>query len=362
MILSDDAHSGRLARWFRRMALVPHRTTEAVERLRVIEGLLAAMAQPAALPITQTTPEPQASPLATYRGYSEHDLVVFDRFRDIPREARPGTITNFLGVHMSTDFVDGCGHLDGALLGLPVPDDGWHSEAIEWIGLLKSVLGARDRFVSMELGAGWGPWSVGAALAARHLGIMDIQLHAVEADPGHYAFLLRHFHENGLDPSAHRLIQAAVGAEAGRARWPKVVNPAGDWGSRPAEGAKNDGHDHIGRHFEDWLDIEIVGIGTLLAQRPLWDLMHIDIQGWEVIVCESAITAMTNKVRWVVAGTHDAKLHGDLLDLFFRHGWTLENEKPPRFAWQQGAKSLMTMTSHDGTQVWRNPTLAGPVV
>jgi len=44
-------------------------------------------------------------------------------------------------------------------------------------------------------------------------------------------------------------------------------------------------------------------------------------------------------------------------ELLFRRGWELENEKPPRFTWQTGAVSLLSMITHDGTQVWRNPRL-----
>jgi FkbM family methyltransferase len=356
--MTQEERGGRLYRWLHRLAYMPHRTTEAAERLRKLEGMVMALTPPPPKPAMPLSPA--AFPLAVYPGYSERDLAVFDRFRDIQREAQPGCITNFLGVRMRTEFVSGCEHLDGKALGLPVPDDGWHSEAIEWIGLLKSVLSARGRWVSMELGAGWGPWSSGAAAAARHLGIEEIKLYAVEADPGHYQFLLRHMQDNGIDPAAHRLVQGAVGPKAGKARWPKVHDPAGDWGSRPMETVERDGQDHIGRHFEDWLDVEIVAIGDLLAEQPLWDLVHIDVQGWEASLCEAAIEAMNAKVRYVVVGTHDSKLHGDLMDLFFRHGWVLENEKPPRFHWRQGAKSLVAMTSHDGTQVWRNPALSGP--
>jgi FkbM family methyltransferase len=351
--------SGRLRRWIHRLALMPHHTTETLQRLRAMEGTIEAIAlscrQPRPAPAGRNPTAPLASPLAIYSGYDERDLEVFGPFRDIPRQPSPGCITNFLGVTMSTDYVKGSEPLGGTLLGVPVPDDGWHSEAIEWIGLLKSVTTARDRYVALELGAGWGPWSVAGAAAARHLGIQDIHLHAVEADPGHFEFLLRHFQENHLDPAAHRLIQAAVGAEPGRARWPKVENPADDWGSSPMEAGASGQVDHIGRRFDEWMDVEIVGIRDLLAEQAVWDLVHIDVQGWEVGICRAAIALMDEKVRWVVIGTHDSKLHGDLIDLFFQQGWALENEKPPRFEWKQGARSLVAMTTHDGTQVWRNP-------
>jgi hypothetical protein len=52
---------------------------------------------------------------------------------------------------------------------------------------------------------------------------------------------------------------------------------------------------------------------------------------------------------------HSRKIDGDLIDLFFRHGWSLENEKPTRFDYNRHASSLEAMTVMGGTQVWRNP-------
>ena len=47
--------------------------------------------------------------------------------------------------------------LDRRVFGTPVPVGDWHAETIEYVGLLKSVLTARKRYVVLELGAGWGP-------------------------------------------------------------------------------------------------------------------------------------------------------------------------------------------------------------
>lgn len=294
-----------------------------------------------------------------YRGYTEADLAIFDRFPPDPAlRPMPGFVTNFLGVRTRTSFVRGAEAMDTVVLNLPVPDDGWHSDAVEWIGLLKSVAAARGRFTAMELGAGWGPWAVAGAVAARRLGIGDIRLCAIEADAGHCGFMDQHFRDNGLDPTAHRLVHAAVGTEPGLTRWPKVADPAADWGSRPLAEAAPGAVDHVGRAFAEWIDVQVVPFAGLLLGQPAWDLVHVDVQGWEFDLCAGAAALLDERVRWLVVATHDAKLHGDLVDLMFRRGWVLENEKPPRFGWRQGVPTLMAMTTQDGTQVWRNPALA----
>jgi hypothetical protein len=40
--------------------------------------------------------------------------------------------------------------------GPPIPQD-FHAEGAEWIGLLKTVITATDRYVAIEWGAGWAP-------------------------------------------------------------------------------------------------------------------------------------------------------------------------------------------------------------
>ena len=296
------------------------------------------------------------SPFQIYAGYSDPDLQVFDRFRGRTFEPAPGFVTDFLGVQTRTAFIAGLTAPQGALMGLPIPIDHIHAEAIEWIGLLKCVLAARDRFVAMELGAGWGPWIVAGAVAARHVGITDIQLTAVEADPGHVAFMQDHLRDNGLDPAAHALIQAAVGPQAGRARWHVCADPAADWGSRPVTDA-GAATDHVGRPLETWLDIDIVAFCDLLVRQPVWDLVHIDVQGWEADLCRSAPALLDSRVRWLVIGTHDPHQHGLVMHQMHAQGWELENEKPPRMQWRSGAPTLQSMGTLDGTQVWRNPKL-----
>ena len=291
-----------------------------------------------------------------FRGYAQDDLEVFRRFSEQTFEPYPGFITDFLGVRTRVEFHSGMSAPQGMVMGLPIPNDNVHAETVEWVGLLKSVITARDRFVCMELGAGWGPWIVGGAVAARQLGITDIHLTGVEADPGHFVFMQDHLRDNGLDPKMHNLIQAAVGVKSGRARWPKCADPADDWGSRPTIGAIP-AADHLGRVFADWINVEVRSFRELLSTKPVWDLVHIDVQGWEANLCRSAEKLVDQRVRWMVIATHDPKLHGDVMEHLHSRGWDIENEKPPRLNLRSGAKSLQQMSVVDGTQVWRNPRL-----
>jgi FkbM family methyltransferase len=317
----------------------------------------ASLARPIASPNSEGSADRPALPIGEaeiYRGYSDADAELLRRYARSGEPAK-GFVVDFVGSRTRIGYVRGIEHLDGAVGGVPIPGDGFHAEAIEWVGLLKSVEHAGNSFTAMELGAGWGPWVVAGACAARQRGIGDVKLCAVEADPEHFRSLVEHFRDNGLNPSEHDLIRAAVGVAAGTARWPKVPDASADWGSRPQLAHEASSTDHVGRQFAEWLEIPVVPFGELLRKQPVWDLVHIDVQGWEVELCEAETALLESSVKWLVIGTHDYKLHGDLMDLMFRRGWLLENEKPPRFSWTAGAPSLISMTTHDGTQVWRNP-------
>jgi FkbM family methyltransferase len=244
--------------------------------------------------------------------------------------------------------------LEGQLIPTPVPAD-FHSEAIEWIGLLKSVRSATDQYVAMEFGAGFGPWVVAGGIAAKSRGINKIRLYAVEGDSQHFQFLRQHLSDNGFEPDQHMLIEAAVGFKAGVAEWPVLEDSLAseEWGCRPMEATL----DYTGRQFQKTKQIRVVPALDLVMKEPCWDLIHIDVQGEEVSICRSCIDELNARVRRIVVGTHSRKIDGDLLELMCRAGWILEHEKPAKFTFVPNPTTLEAMTTVDGTQVWRNPRL-----
>jgi FkbM family methyltransferase len=302
-----------------------------------------------------------ATPGETYAGYSGADLWVFDLFAHARPQPAPGFATDFLGTRTRTSSLwDSVRSFDGQVMGRPVPHDLF--EAIEWVGLLKAVASARDgRFTAMELGAGWGPWLVAGARAAHLRGLHDVRLLGVEADPGRFALMRQHFVDNDLDPDAHSLICAAVGVEKGHARWPRIADPANAGGARPvreAEGTLDQGDEAYMRGaMDDFIDVDIVPLADLLAREPVWDLVHIDVQGWEATLCAGCVEPLNTRARWLVIGTHSRAIDGRVIEILHGAGWVLENEKPTRFVFDAAQSSLELMTDVDGVQVWRNPRL-----
>jgi FkbM family methyltransferase len=308
---------------------------------------------------THQRPSSEKSPsdMQAYPGYEEAELEILTRFRDMSAQPSPGFVTDFLGVrHRHSALWPEARGIGAEVLGLPVPAD-FHAEAVEWIGMLKSVEAAKDSYTAIELGAGYGTWAIASGVAARKRGINRIKLYAVEGDPQHCRDMRQHFIDNGFDPDRHVLLQAAVGARPGKAQWPKVADSSktDGWGFRPLLGGE---HDYMGRTFDNMIQVEVLALADLLNREPLWDLVHFDVQGHETDLVRSCPDVLNGRVRWMVIGTHSRKIEGEILDLLRTTSWRLENEKPPRFNYIPGAPSLEAMTTMDGTQVWRNSRLS----
>ncbi len=104
---------------------------------------------------------PKAHHLQIYSGYAESDVQLLKRFvkqAGLRLDPIGGYIVNFLGAKTWAGSVGNASKpWAGKVLPIPNPGD-YHAEAIEYIGLLKSIFAAlpRKKYAVMELGAGWG--------------------------------------------------------------------------------------------------------------------------------------------------------------------------------------------------------------
>ena len=294
--------------------------------------------------------------LRFYPGYKPEDLAIFDEFLGANPQPRNGFLTEFIGSVARISLLwDGCRSLDGQVLPLPIPCD-YHAEAVEWIGMLKAVRAARGSFTAMEFGAGHGPWIAASAAAARLRGINELRLCAVEGDPGRFAFLRQNIEDNDLTIHNVTLLQAAVGSRDGWARWPKVSDPRNVAGARPLRDGNHEDQTYLGHLVEDTVEVEVAAASRLLMSARIWDFVHIDVQGTEAELCGASLAALSERVRYLVIGTHSRKADGDLMEILLNGGWLLEHEKPARMECAPSS-SLIALTTIDGTQVWRNPRL-----
>ncbi len=228
-------------------------------------------------------------------------------------------------------------------------------EYFEWIGVLEAVASAREEFTMIELGAGWGRWLVNAATAIRRLTSFPCHLVGVEAEPTHFQWMASYFRENGIDPGAYELIQAAISDEDGEA-WFYTGRPAKWYGQTLARGPDP----KIGwQSAPGWVGVQkvhTVSLNRLLGRYERVDLIDADIQGAELKVFASARELLNQKVRSVCIMTHEPPevIEPGLRALFHSLMW--ENV----YDYSCGSKNDTPwgiIAFRDGVQRWINPRL-----
>jgi FkbM family methyltransferase len=273
----------------------------------------------------------------------------FDRFQG---SVAPGFQTNFLSVMTRNSFIAGL----VTSLGLQLPEYDYvdaqypifDEEYFEWVDFLEAVSTAEKQFTMIELGAGYGRWLVNAAMAARRYNPdMPIKLIGVEAEPTHFEWMKQHFEDNGIDPTQHELIEAAVDEKEGSVSF-YVGDPDGWYGQSIA---------HEGNRMATATVVEVkaITLSSILSNLDLVDLIDLDVQGAELIVLRSAIDDLNQKVKRIHIGTHARDIEQGLRDLFWQHGWYKANDY---------ACNSIELTQWgeikfgDGVQSWINPRLS----
>jgi FkbM family methyltransferase len=298
----------------------------------------------------------------------------FPRYEGV---GEPGFVIDFLGARTRTSYIASLEQASGAVTGLPEGSGSWISKKVEWAGVLRAVLEAGTQIVAVELGAGWGPWSVTVARAAQARGIRHVRLVGVEASKVHLEFMHTHLADNGIHPSQHTLIHGVVGPADGVAEFPILPEPAADYGAQAvfarsapeAAAPRRFPGAHRARALFRRLfrparrphrgapgmeRVACYSVGTILRPFSEVDLVHFDIQGSEVQVMTSARGILKQKVKRIVVGTHgraiEEQLHGELAS----QSWILEADDACTYR-QHGQ---LIALYEDGCQVWRNPAWA----
>jgi FkbM family methyltransferase len=228
-----------------------------------------------------------------------------------------------------------------------------NEEYPEWIDLLSAATDAGDRFAMVELGAGYGRWLVNGAFAYRELKPDGaIALVGVEAEPTHFAWLSEHMRRNGIEPTEHELIEAAVADSPGRVMF-EVGESSNYWGQSIRRSWLS--------RLRSSLKTKPVEAITLAAAFKgvdgMIDLVDLDVQDAEADILESGADEL-DRVRRVHIGTHSAKSERRLRALFSRLGWKnltdYRSDTTVAETWWGGRDVYF----QDGVQSWLNTTLS----
>jgi FkbM family methyltransferase len=292
---------------------------------------------------------------------------IFTRFTPYSGPSKPGsTILDFLGTSVRHGFVAP----EYATTDPPVVHTGYppiNEDIIAWVDVLRTVTAVKGPFTMVELGAGYGLWSIRAAKAFRQISDAPCHLVAVEAEPLHYKWLRAHFEDNGFHPAEHKLINAAVSGEAGSALF-FVGSPDGvkfnapNWygqrlkreneGSGALSDERYEGHRVLVLQ-NGWkcIEVPVITLSTVLEGLSTVDFVHVDLQGYELDVICTGIDVLKEQVRHVHIGTHSAEIEERLREVFRSHGWHPEFDYPGR---GKRSSPYGDIEFDDGVQAWRN--------
>ena len=273
---------------------------------------------------------------------------IFEKFEAVSVTGTGKHVFDFLGVATDASFKKGWEKWAiekgrSYLSGYPPVNEHY----FDWITLLQSVDRASGTLRIAELGAGWAPWLVRGAVAAKQRPqITDVQLLGVEADPVHHRWIRQHFIDNTMLSSSHSIIHGAVSDQAEILRFPKVTNPDEDYGAslRNANNA------------EAFIEVQGYTLDDIIGRfdGPI-DFLHSDIQGAEYDVFPDNMDLMRAHVKHFMVGTHISNdKHHEFEELFKSHGWEVEMSYP---------RMALSKTEYgdvhfgDGFLFFRNPDL-----
>lgn len=249
---------------------------------------------------------------------------------------------------------------------LPIPDDGYRSEDVEYASLAAALASARESFRIVEIGAGWAPWAVAGIVQARRRGLRASGI-AVEADEARSSWAMQHAADNDVQAA---LIEGTLDDIAAQ-----LAEPAGDVELRVIRGAgwhtnttlqfpvldpgdmggavwtlHGTDVDYRGAHLPH-RDVPAVSIAALLDAPDLTDLLHIDVQGVEFDLVQPTSDAIQRSVRLMAIGTTDRLTEGMLQQHLLSRGWGLAVDVPCTAVFTMTHPTLAGFTVQDGTQL-----------
>jgi len=318
---------------------------------------------------TGETHKSELSPLQVYKGFEEDDLPLLRAYCDRAAEVNSDYCLDGFGVkthYACVPFLDPA-KLRRERLQHPVPDDGFHAEAIEYVALVDAFRRAERlrRFLAVEIGAGWGPWLALAGTLAKQRKFLEVRLVGAKASRQRFALMQQHLAANDLY-STHapegdfhngtiftRLFRGVVWTHNGSIRFPRTE--VVDMG---ASATSNDtATDYRGLSLEH-VETPCLTIESLLhgVGSPV-DFIHLDIQGSEFKLIEQGIDWLSSHASTLFVATHSRSIEGDLIKFLESSNWRLHREKPCQVDWRKENCSPEARTSVDGSQYWLNQNL-----
>ena len=292
-----------------------------------------------------------SSPFDFYNSRIDAGEIVA-RYEDPDRAARAGHKVNFFGVAIPNgciphQIVDEVPDVEDA----PIPAN-WHADTAEFAAALRAIDLAKDTFTMIELGCCWGCWMNITGVSAKRHGL-QVKVIGVEGDEGHLNHARNALSLNGFSSDEVVLRHGIAHAKNGFALFPVRPEGVDNWGLEPLFDCPDDKRKELVESGH-YVESPMIALGDLAEGNSKIDLLHVDIQGGESALVRDCLPVLSEKVAYIVIGTHSRQIEGELLDAFLNAGWQLEIERPAIMELRDSGPFVTV----DGVQGWRNPTLA----
>ena len=319
-----------------------------------IKNALTALVSDSAKPVVMA---PEAtSPLQIYAGYQNEDIERITRAACATASLEADHYVDGFGVKTRYACVPFASPdaLNLARLQYPIPDDGFHAEGIEYVALLDAIerFAASGSFVTVEAGAGWGPWLAMAGVVCRNRGVHDVRLVGVEASRERFALMQEHLTYNALNIESGvkvDLFRGAVWSHDGVIHFPESA--VADMGAAASTSAEST--DYRGQPVST-TEVPCCRLDTLIGGEQQVDFLHVDVQGAEGELVASHLDWLNISVKSIMIATHSRPLEGELMARLGEAGWILLREKPCRFGVGASIPDWTGATTVDGSQYWIN--------
>lgn len=230
----------------------------------------------------------------------------------------------------------------------------------EWVDLLTALRDAGDRFVMMEVGAGYGRWLTNAAAAFdrfRDRRPSARLLIGIEGDPDRFRMMRENLQAHGVSDDEMRLFECAVSDHDGEIAFKMNHNPNRFGGMVVKDDVtKGDRPENV-ELDEDWAFLRSVTcrrFRNIVREFERIDLIDFDVQNEELVLVTDAIDELNARACRLHIGTHSVDVEAGLKRILTQNGWSLVRDYPKR---GEIATSAGPLTLIDGIQSWVNPRL-----
>ena len=315
-------------------------------------------------------------------------LAQFENFEPFIGFVPKGFLVDFLGCLTDAEFRAMWGvepdKVGNGEVRTTKPDVTWGEGFFEIVDWFESAREASGTYTMITLGACYGAQAVGAYRTLQRINPMPSKLVAVEAEPGNFEWVKRHFLDNGIDPEQHWLLNSALSDSNKPVLFPIGESGAGvnnciatnDPRSRRIYAQQMREHPHVadlvyslilegktgievvpvpGDKFRTHVEfVSAVTLRDVLSPFETVDLLESDIQQSEIVVFPPAMDMIKHKVKRIHLGTHGADTHTVLLKEFVDRGFEIIFDYPPN---SHHETQWGTFDVNDGIITARNPDL-----